>query len=231
MNLHRSDKVPDWEKVPENQRNIFQRTAAKTNGVVTPGNVISVAGLAITLSGLKDMHDGQYTRGTVKIGVGRLCDMADGFAADKTGTKSALGEAVDAFIDKVVMAVGLLVLRKADIVPRETARAFAVQNGVNALATGVAKMRGVDLHPTEKGKKTAWAQWMTLGGRSLGAALEHGGVDSDVREILGAATEVCSEQATVLGQQVNIDYLGTALFAQPVQTVPDVSQPTYEATV
>lgn len=231
MNLHRSDKVPDWEKVPAHERNVFQRTAAKTKGMMTPGNVISVTGLAITLSGLKDMHDGQYARGTVKIGVGRLCDMADGFAADKTGTKSSLGEAVDATIDKVVMVAGLLVLRKADIIPRETARQFAVQNGVNTLATGLAKMRGVDLHPTENGKKTAWAQWMTLGGRSLGAALEHAGVDRDVREVLSSATEVCGEQATILGQQVNIDYVGTALFAQPVQTVTDVGEPTFLAAV
>lgn len=219
MNLHRSDKIPDWEKIPEHERNVFQRTAARTNGVLTPGNVISVVGFLVTLDGLKDMHDGQYARGTVKIGVGRLCDLADGFAADKTGTKSSLGEAVDAFIDKVVMGVGLLVLRKAGIVSKETAKAFAIQNSVNALATGIAKMRGVDLHPSEAGKKTTWAQWMTLGGNSLEAAFGQLGVEPEVCEVLESATDICYDEANRLGRLVNIDYVGTALFAEPTPAV------------
>ncbi|HEX5797672.1 MAG TPA: hypothetical protein VFX86_04770 [Candidatus Saccharimonadales bacterium] len=40
MNLHRAGRVPDWEKVPEGRRNRWQKLAAKTKGVITPGNAV-----------------------------------------------------------------------------------------------------------------------------------------------------------------------------------------------
>ncbi len=164
MNLHLSNGEAQWQNVPLRQRNGFQRTAEDTNGLVTPGNVVSVAGGALVLSGLCDIaHGDKSFKGVVKIGVGRAADMIDGTIAEKTGTKCPTGEAVDAIVDKVILAAALPIMARKDVMPDKVAGIVFAQNLGNSIFSAVAKNRGERLHPTKEGKFATFGQWAGLG--------------------------------------------------------------------
>lgn len=170
MNLHRAEKQGDWANIPEQERNIFQKIAAKTDGVVTPGNITSVAGGLLVLSGLRDIYKGRTRRGIAKIGIGRIGDLIDGTVADKTGTKGPKGEATDAGVDKALMAATLPVLVKRGVLPLHAAGLIGAQNIASAGLAVEAKKRGHTLHPSEEGKKAVFGQWSVVGLYVLAAA-------------------------------------------------------------
>jgi hypothetical protein len=68
MGLHRADKIPDWERVPETYHNSWQRIAKRTRGIITPGNIVSLAGGVLVGAGLKDIQTGRKTRGVILVG-------------------------------------------------------------------------------------------------------------------------------------------------------------------
>jgi phosphatidylglycerophosphate synthase len=175
MNLHRSDNIADWEKFDIEKLNIFQKVASKTRGVITPGNILSITGGLMVVSGLVDIYSGdKERRGIWKVGVGRLIDVIDGVVADKTGTKSPLGEAVDASVDKLAMAgiVGVFVRR--EIITKQTAKHILAQNISNIAITGLARSTGADLHPSSSGKQAMLLQGMTLGFSGMARVSEEG---------------------------------------------------------
>jgi len=176
MNLHRVNKVPDWEKVHPSRRKRLQKIAAATGGIATLGNVLTIAGATCVASGLIDVHQGRTRRGTWKIGIGRVIDIFDGIVADKTQTKSPLGEALDATVDKVAMAGIVFVFAKKNIISKRTAWHIATQNLANVAVTGAARALDIDIHPSAAGKQTMLLQGMTLGFNGLATAAEE---DSD----------------------------------------------------
>ena len=92
MNLHRVEGVADWAKPNLPKLSKIQKIASKTNGTITPGNILSVTGGLFVVSGLVDIYRGdEMKRGIRKVGIGRAIDIIDGIVADKTGTKSPLG--------------------------------------------------------------------------------------------------------------------------------------------
>jgi len=197
MNLHRASRVPDWEKVEPSERNVFQKVAAATGGVVTPGNFLTAMGGVCVGSGLIDVYNGKTKRGTKKIGIGRAFDIA----ADVTGTKSPLGEVFDATLDKVAMLGIVAVFCKKGIISKRTAAHLVIQNGVNVVTTAVAKYNDVELHPSAMGKKTMALQGMTLGFSGLArAAVEEGNFEradqlqlcADICELGAAATGIAT---------------------------------------
>jgi phosphatidylglycerophosphate synthase len=214
MNLHRTDKKPQWERTPESERNIWQRIAHKSHGVVTPANLISLTGLALTMSGLQDFKKSNKQQAAVKIILGRVCDIADGLVAEKTETKSPLGEAVDATVDKISMAHGLYVLSETDTLPVFTTATFFTQNVVNAAATAIAKKRGVELHPSAEGKVTTLLQWAAIGGYVIHSALNEPGNRPAANSHIETASHAISGGATILGAVVNLQYMQTALQSQ-----------------
>ena len=178
MNLHRANNVADWEKIESSRRNRFQKIAAATGGIVTPGNALSFIGGAFVGAGLVDVYRGENTRrGVWKIGIGRAIDVIDGIAADKSGTKSPLGEAVDATVDKFAMAGILAVFVKKDIISRSTFWHIASQNLANIAITGAAHVLDTGIHPSAAGKQAMLLQGMTLGFNGLAAAADE---DSDI---------------------------------------------------
>lgn len=212
MELHRASKIPDWEKIPVNEQNIFQKIAAKTGGVATPGNAVSVAGLLLTHSGLMNIKNGNKIRGTTEVVVGRAMDIVDGYVADKTGTKSSVGEKFDATIDKILMADALWLLHKKEIVPTKAAVLIGVQNVVNTVATGVAMLRSNELHSSREGKITTVLQWAAIGGYCIDAVAQADqSRSSDQTSAIKTAADVVVVASTALGAYVNIDYTQTAM--------------------
>jgi phosphatidylglycerophosphate synthase len=206
MNLHRTEKKPQWESTPEAERNVWQRIAQATKGMVTPANAISLLGLGLTASGLQDFKRGARQQAVAKIILGRACDIADGYVADKTKTKSPIGEAVDATVDKISMAHGLYVLRETDTLPVFTTASFFTQNVINTAATAVAKKRGVELHPSAEGKITTLMQWAAIGGYIISAVRSQ----SEGPSAIEGVSNLLSAGATVLGSVVNIQYIKQA---------------------
>jgi phosphatidylglycerophosphate synthase len=209
MNTHRTNKVPDWQEVPLDQRNMWQNVAASTEGFITPGNIITVLGAKFVFSGLLDIRKGQKLRGVVNISIGRVADIADGYVADKSRTKSPKGEAFDAGIDALEMGVALPVLVSEDILPARTAAAYFVQKAANTFSTVLAKKRGNEIHPSLAGKLTAVAQWSTIALYGLAAATRDSEytLATDVLEEGAFAAEVLS---LALGATASIGYLKDA---------------------
>ena len=215
MNLHRTEKKPQWERTPEANRNIWQRVAHSTKGVITPANVVSLTGLALTISGLQDLKKGNKKQASTKIILGRTCDIVDGLVAEHTKTKSPLGEAVDATVDKISMAHGLYVLSETDTLPVIVTASFLAQNVINTVATMVAKKRGMELHPSAEGKITTLLQWASIGGYVLSSVLDQNRDEQPASSNIALGSHVIAAGATALGSIVNMQYMHTALQAQP----------------
>ncbi len=205
MNLHRSGKEAQWESVEPEDRNVFQTVAAKTNGIVTPANAVDAIGAGLVASGLKDISRNNTAKGVVKVGLGRIADLVDGFIAERTGTKSPLGEGLDVIIDKTETAGALPVLVKADILPKSVAGMIVAQNMANTAFSAVAKQRGAEIHPSREGKITMFGQWAAIGFYGLAAAARSGDAPriADGMEIVA---DVCAATTTVLAPQVVSGY-------------------------
>lgn len=229
MNLHRAGKQGEWVNTPPENRNLAQKIAAKTDGNITPGNVVSVAGGLTVLSGLKDIYQGKTKRGIAKIGIGRIGDLIDGTVADKTKTKGPKGEAVDAGVDKALMAAAIPVLVKRDVLPKGAAGLIVAQNAVSAGIAVEAKNKGQTIHPSENGKKAVAAQWATIGlytmataARKANAPRVANGLEAAGLATLAAATTL--GVAAVAGYQHDISHPSNEV---TLENLPgqDASQP------
>jgi phosphatidylglycerophosphate synthase len=211
MNLHRTEGGADYDKVNPEDRNKHQVVASASRGLLTLANLVSVTGLAVTESGIRDIERKEYRRGCAKVVVGRCFDLLDGYIADKTGTKSPTGEFVDATVDKFLIGRGVKVLRRSEIIPESVAWSFGVQNVCNAVSSGVAKARGIELHASGMGKATTFAQWGTLLGYSAQAGLSQASSEGlhDMQSIETTA-DISALATSVMGAVVSIDYLRTA---------------------
>lgn len=203
--MHRVGRLADWEKKPSSEWNIFQKVAGATKGVVTPGNFLTVMGGACVASGLVDVYNGKTKWGTWKIGVGRLADVFDGTAADATGTKSSLGEMLDATVDKLTMFGIVVVFCKKEIISKRTAAHIIVQNFANVATTAVAKQLDLEIHPSEMGKKTMVLQGMTLGFNGLAAAASDSG-NLERAEQLKLCANICEIGAVATGASASTGY-------------------------
>ncbi|HVO86809.1 MAG TPA: CDP-alcohol phosphatidyltransferase family protein [Candidatus Binatia bacterium] len=205
MNLHRYNKAPDWELTPPGEQNAWQRIAARTNGIVTPGNVVSAAGAALTLKGLRDIGQGRTKSGIGNAVAGRLLDLGDGMVAHATGTKGPIGEAIDVAVDKVEMAVALPALAEGEVVPRSVALSFGLQNGANVLLIALAKLKNREVHSSKAGKHATFAQWVTMGAFATSALARESDKDKLASD-LEAAGYALAAVATVLGIQATSEY-------------------------
>lgn len=163
MQMHRADKIADWQKTPRDQLNDWQRVARQTHGILTPGNVLSAFGLALVLWGLAMLADGHAAAGLIVIGFGRLADVLDGMAADRTGTKSPLGELLDTTFDKIGVLVTVLVFVAYNVTPWWLVVLILLQHLGIVIASLLARLRHVSLHPSRVGKLSMAGVWVALG--------------------------------------------------------------------
>lgn len=158
MKLHRAGKEPDWALIDPAQRNYWQRLAQRTAGVITPGNFFTILGFIAVVVGFIFVERQNYTLALLLILSGRLCDLVDGWIADKTSTKSPLGEMLDPTVDKFATLIALIVLVMSQIVPLLAAAGLLL---VNLLISGIVLIgvrRKAVMHASRSGKLgMAWA--------------------------------------------------------------------------
>lgn len=162
MDLHHTSGRPDWATVPSAERTNWQRMAARTGGAITPGNIITAVGFILVLIGLVGILRHAYWWGFALIVLGRLCDILDGLAAEATGTKSPLGEALDVACDKAgsILSFGALLL--AHVISWPVAALLLLPNLSIIAFTRLAARRHTKLHPARSGKLAMAATWAAL---------------------------------------------------------------------
>lgn len=225
MNLHRAGKEGQWVNVPPEDRNIAQNVAAQTNGIVTPANAVSLAGAGVVASGLKDIATGDTTKGVIKVGVGRVFDLADGMVADKTGTKSPIGEGVDVVVDKAEVALALPVLAYKGVLPKPAAGVVFALNVANAAFSSVAKRRGAEIHPSKEGKLAMFGQWMGIGMYGLSRVAKDQEMEKTAMA-LEAAGHISMIATAALGAKAVLGYAQDAMQeVPPQQNQPQEPQP------
>lgn len=199
LNLHRVSGVPDWSTVPPEKWNHWQRLAAATHGAVTPGNVISLLAAASVPAGLfLIVARHSYVLGVVTLLAGRLCDMLDGYVAERTDTKSPLGEKLDAGTDKIVTITAVVVLGAFGIMPWWIlALLLLPQVCIGALAVW-ALQSGRPLHPLMSGKLSMAASWLAL----LLFVLQHAAIGTLHMAIMALAYGLLALSAVLSGVAV-----------------------------
>jgi CDP-diacylglycerol--glycerol-3-phosphate 3-phosphatidyltransferase len=162
MKLHYTGKQADWDLVPAENRNVWQRLAARTSGVVTPGNAVSLLGIVLVLSGLAIMSANEFWWGFGVLALGRIADIVDGTIANSTGTKSPVGEAVDAIFDKIAAIAVLVFFVYYQWIPIVPMLLVALHVCANSILALTARIRHVELHPTAAGKISTVGAWAIL---------------------------------------------------------------------
>lgn len=172
MDLHRTTGKPDWESIPAKERTAVQTIAAATRGFVTPPNVITVIGLALVVYGLFLLLSEHYWTGLVLVAVGRALDIVDGAVAQKTNTKSPLGEIFDAAADKFGTLFTIIALFAAQITFWWLLVVLLVPQVVITLISFYKKARNASTHPTRQGKLSMASLWAALIGFIISKALD-----------------------------------------------------------
>jgi phosphatidylglycerophosphate synthase len=170
MDLHRAGSAPDWEQKADDDWNYWQRAAAASGGILTPGNFLTGLGLVITIWGLVLLGEDHFVTGTIALAVGRFCDIADGWAAGTTGTKNPFGETLDALVDKLATFLTLIVFFVLSIAPRSAIILLVLPQLAGAVAVLYHRRRKTRLHPAVAGKLGMAFAWFSL----IGFTLSHG---------------------------------------------------------
>lgn len=156
------DRENEWDGVPHGEMNFFQQVAGRTNGWLTPGNLLSVGGAALTVSGLLNYNAGHRIKGVIKVFGGRLCDIGDGWAAKRTKTRSAKGAVLDAGFDKYSTVAATIALHNDGITPRESIGMTALQ--IDIVRSSIAiDAEGGRPDPNAIGKISMFATWCWIG--------------------------------------------------------------------
>lgn len=173
MALHRTGKRPDWAGIAQANRNAWQRLAARTNGIVTLSNVVTIIGYTIVVVGLKAIVDNHLVTGGILLAIGRLLDIADGIIAEATSTKSPVGELLDASIDKVGTVLTIIVLLITGIAPWWLLAALLLPQFIIPVISLRRVRDNQPLHPSRMGKNSMFIAWITLLGMVFVAAADN----------------------------------------------------------
>ena len=141
---------------------VWERLAAKTQGVVTPGNILTLTGGVVTLSGLWMLSAQQFGAAFWAIGIGRVCDVLDGHVARLTRTASPIGEVLDAGMDKVVILVAGVILALEHTAPLAVLLVIITLQIIVAVLATAARLGHIQLHSSRVGKYSTFALWLAL---------------------------------------------------------------------
>lgn len=147
--------------------------AISVKDIVTIPNAMSLAGGKLTWDGAENLES---VSGLAQVIIGRSIDVADGAVARATGQTSNVGAAVDAITDKVVTLKLLYEMLKKGAAPKSVIGTIAVLNTTNAIATGIAKLRGKhkgETRPTKSGKLAMAGETLALFAYASAYTAEH----------------------------------------------------------
>ena len=201
MKLHRASNLPDWEKIPKKERNVWQQQAARTHSVLTPGNALTISGFLIAMAGLGAVGFKHYLAGLILFIIGRSFDILDGLVAEKTGTKSPLGEKLDAGFDKLLTVIALVSLVVFSIIPIWVAALLIIVSFTITLPVYLSLKRQYVTHPARSGKLGMAALWLGICLYVLASNLD--GVSGAISRLGGLA---CFVIALGLSTATTIDY-------------------------
>lgn len=174
MDLHRiKNNQADWVNIPESDYNSWQKLASKTHSLITPGNLVTSAGLGLVTYG--DTRLGaNVLSGLFWVTGGRIADVFDGITANKTGTKSPLGEKYDAVADKIAIGIVASGIIEHNLVPIIPMTFIIAQNALNAIIslTKKQKSENQEMHSSKAGKMATASQWVTMGLYGISSYLE-----------------------------------------------------------
>lgn len=122
---------------------------------------MSVLGAALVLAGLLMLANKSYI-GVLYIAVGRLCDILDGLVAEHTGTKSRIGEGVDALLDKLELYPALLLLTAYHFLPVFFTVTITLQAIIMSVIAILAQLRKLDMHSYRVGKIATATCWIAI---------------------------------------------------------------------
>jgi hypothetical protein len=163
MDLHQSGSRPQWELVPEAEWNPYQRRAAETHGIDTPGNRETAKGLLGNIAAMALIEKGYPELALPVLVYANWKDFRDGQKAFETGTQGPGGELADSAADKVFALMAAFMSSRHNILRPGDNREMIAQNSANVVLAGVAKVRKKEIHPNPAGKGTRWAQAFAFG--------------------------------------------------------------------
>ena len=201
MQLHRTTGKADWLAIPPQSHTVWQRLAARTHGIATPSNVITVAGFALVLIGLQEILNQHYLAGMILLAAGRICDILDGWLAELTRTKSRLGELLDAGIDKILTILVVATFLGAHIAPAWALIALVTPQILIVVTMLGWRIRKRTLHPSLVGKLSMAGVWVSL----LIYTLAH---FVDLPGVALAATQVIVVASSAAGLYAAAHYIG-----------------------
>ena len=152
---------------------MLQKVADVTNGVMTAGNMVTFLGFLVVLAGLQQILLHHYLAGAAALVIGRIADIADGWLADKTHTKSPLGELLDASTDKIVTLLTIVVLYVSHTAAWWVLAVLVLPHLIILAVTYRTVRRGGRLHPSHAGKLSMAFAWISLTGLVLIKAWNH----------------------------------------------------------
>jgi phosphatidylglycerophosphate synthase len=201
VDLHHTTGKPDWAVIEPKDYNGWQRIAAKSHGFITLPNVITILGFVIILIGLAFMSDHFYWTAIILLVLGRLCDLADGWIAEKTGTKSPFGEKLDGGIDKIATILTIIILYTAHIAPWSILTAMILPQLLITSFGAVFIYRKTTLHPSRYGKVGMFITWLALAGFLLIRATH-----SSPHSFLSIIVYILATTSSALGLFTFIEY-------------------------
>jgi len=206
LKMHQTGNQADWIAVAPAKRSRWQHLAARTYGIVAPANFVSAGSFCLILAGLALVLRGDLALGTFIVGIGRLGDAIDGTVAAKTNTKSPLGRALDAILDKIGALLALVIFTAHDVLPVWVAGAIMAQNLANvAIGLYAPWRRTTILNPTPAGKIATAGFWVAIITFVAARLLDN--------PLIAAGAYILTALALLLGVYASVDYALTAAAA------------------
>lgn len=162
LGLHQAHSKADWLIIPAQQRNRWQRVAFRSNGWITPANIVSLFGFIVVLVGLVHLLEERYAAALILVVIGRLADVLDGLVAERTGTKSLKGETIDVTLDKLAILGTFIVFIVGGLAPTFLLLLLGLQHLISASIGGYVRLRRNNMHPTRLSKVVMATQWTVL---------------------------------------------------------------------
>ena len=185
--------------------------AISVKDIVTIPNAMSLVGGKLTWDGAENLD---HVSGLAQVIIGRTLDVADGAVARATGQTSDVGAAVDAVTDKLVTGKLLYEMLKKGAAPKSVIGTIAVLNTTNAIATGIAKLRGKhkgETRPTKSGKLAMAGETLALFAYAGAYTAEHND-KSELAETLRKVGHTAFIASLPLAAHASWTYIKRAIF-------------------